>query len=115
MKRHHRCAPVESGFIAWVAALVVTGVVAAAEPNPAPPIMPRLREWSRGTGTFTLASNGLIVLDGKNAWFDYWARRPLRVLAQRAGGAPRSATVNEFYARVGAMGAAPQAAKFTSK
>ncbi|WP_326791724.1 family 20 glycosylhydrolase [Streptomyces sp. NBC_00841] len=37
-------------------------------------------------------------------WFDFFARRPLQVLAERAWGGPRSATVWEFFARADAIG-----------
>ncbi|MFE3379953.1 family 20 glycosylhydrolase [Streptomyces anulatus] len=37
-------------------------------------------------------------------WFDFFARRPLQVLAERTWGGPRSATVWEFFARADAIG-----------
>ncbi len=37
-------------------------------------------------------------------WFDFFARRPLQVLAERSWGGPRSATVWEFFARADAIG-----------
>jgi N-acetyl-beta-hexosaminidase len=43
-----------------------------------------------------------------DAWFDRWAQRPLQVVAERTWGGPRSATVNEFYERVDAIGNPPE-------
>ncbi|MFE5256860.1 family 20 glycosylhydrolase [Streptomyces coelicoflavus] len=37
-------------------------------------------------------------------WFDFFARRPLQILAERTWGGPRSATVWEFFARADAIG-----------
>ncbi|MFD4371145.1 family 20 glycosylhydrolase [Streptomyces sp. NPDC058486] len=37
-------------------------------------------------------------------WFDFFARRPLQVLAERSWGGPRSSTVWEFFARADAIG-----------
>jgi len=42
-----------------------------------------------------------------DAWLDRWAQRPLQVLAERVWGGPRSATVDEFYARTDAVGFPP--------
>jgi hexosaminidase len=40
-------------------------------------------------------------------WFDFFARRPLQVLAERLWGGPRSATVWQFLARADAIGDPP--------
>jgi hexosaminidase len=40
-------------------------------------------------------------------WFDFFAHRPLQVLAERLWGGPRSATVWQFLARADAIGAPP--------
>jgi hypothetical protein len=56
----------EAGGFAWavVLALIMVGN-AQADPNPAPPIMPSLREWNGATGVLTLTTNSLIIIDSK--------------------------------------------------
>lgn len=41
------------------------------------------------------------------AWFDFWSRRPLQVLAERTWGGPVSPTAGQFYQRVDALGEPP--------
>ncbi|MFD7160567.1 family 20 glycosylhydrolase [Kribbella sp. NPDC059898] len=40
-------------------------------------------------------------------WFDFYAKRPLQVLAERTWGGPRSNSVWEFFARADAIGGPP--------
>jgi hypothetical protein len=53
--------------------------------------------------------------DRSDVWFDHWAERPVQVLAERIWGGPRSATVDDFYRRVDAIGYPPDVPKFNSK
>ncbi|MFE3450767.1 family 20 glycosylhydrolase [Nonomuraea sp. NPDC059194] len=43
-------------------------------------------------------------------WFDFYARRPLQVLAERTWGGPGSGSVWEFFARADAVGSPPGSA-----
>jgi hexosaminidase len=55
------------------------------------------------------------VEDRSDVWLDSWAQRPLQVLAERTWGGLRSSTVQEFYARVDAVGSPPEPPESSSK